>query len=191
MSLHDRLNIWVNEYPRARHENLAQHSLADLIRRVIPSDLRVIVGPQYVVKGGPGAGNWAYVPWIAIMNPRITTSVQNGYFVIYSLRSDGSGLYLSINHGVTEVTQRVGEYNAVNELTRLANQKRLLIQNELGSFSTGPLDYCAPLPKANLPQYGAVCHKLYNRGNIPNEDSLITDLNQIMMLCNKLILKER
>lgn len=191
MPIHERFNTWVNDYADARNEALGNHPLAFLIRVVIPNELRCIVGDNYVIKGGPGAGRWASVPWVAIMNPRITDSVQRGYFVIYSLRADCSGLYLSINHSVTEVIEQVGEYDVVDELTRLANLKLQLIQNDLGDFRTGHLNYRSHLANANLPQWGAVCHKLYNHGDIPNEDNLIADLNYIMMLYSQLIEKER
>ena len=60
---------------------------------------------QYVVTGSVGQGNWASVPWIAIMNKAITTSTQRGYYIVYLFSEDMSRLYLTLAQGVTETTR--------------------------------------------------------------------------------------
>ena len=60
---------------------------------------------QYVVTGSVGQGNWAAVPWLAIMNKDITTSTQRGYYIVYLFSEDMERLYLTLAQGVTETTK--------------------------------------------------------------------------------------
>lgn len=52
--------------------------------------------PNYIILGSAGAGNWANVPWLSILNPLITKSTQDGIYIFYLFRADGAGVYLSL-----------------------------------------------------------------------------------------------
>ena len=46
-----------------------------LIRKEAPEEIKGIINEKkFLVKGSPGMGNWAQLPWIGIFNPKITTS---------------------------------------------------------------------------------------------------------------------
>ena len=51
--------------------------LAKKIRDDLPNALKKIINKDYIIKGSAGAGNWANVPWVSILNPRITSTTQN------------------------------------------------------------------------------------------------------------------
>jgi len=55
-----------------------------------------------------GNGNWARVPWIAIMDSRITTTTQKGTYIAFLFREDLSGVYLCLTQGVTEMKRTHG-----------------------------------------------------------------------------------
>ena len=41
------------------------------------------LGPGLLVQGGPAMGSWATVPWIAVVDPAVTTSATRDYYVVY------------------------------------------------------------------------------------------------------------
>ena len=47
--------------------------------------------------------NWADVPWIAVLDPEITTSTMRGYYVVYLFSIDMKRVYLSFNQGMTDI----------------------------------------------------------------------------------------
>jgi len=57
--------------------------------------------PDLSVKWSLGQGAWALVPWLAVLDPTATTRVSDGLYVIYLLRADLSGVYATLNQGVT------------------------------------------------------------------------------------------
>ena len=80
-----------------------------MIRNEAPEEIKGILDDKnYLVKGSPGMGNWAQLPWIAIFNPNITNGAHSGYYIVYLFREDMEGVYISLNQGVTEYKKNMG-----------------------------------------------------------------------------------
>ena len=82
----------IDNYVNARRgEEFKGHKLGETIRNQIPNylkELDFIDKDKYEIKGSIGQGNWAKVPWIAIMEKSITTTTQKVYTLfIYFLRT--------------------------------------------------------------------------------------------------------
>ncbi|MCM3740367.1 DUF3578 domain-containing protein [Oceanobacillus luteolus] len=104
-SLKDQLLIFMNNYKQAKTETFKEHELGTLIRREIPKKFyrkSQLNRKKYLIKGSVGQGNWAHVPWIAVMNREITTSTQRGFYLVYLFAEDMSHVYLALAQGVTE-----------------------------------------------------------------------------------------
>jgi 5-methylcytosine-specific restriction protein A len=101
MSIGTVLNIFLEEYPKARTQNFAGHPLAEFIRKDIPGFLEEIIGPseRYFAYGSAGQGNWARVSWVAVFDRLITDTAQDGYYVVYLAKEDYSGIYISKSRG--------------------------------------------------------------------------------------------
>ena len=81
--LRDALIRIAREYPEAVRQPLERHPLAAFIRKELPRSLADIVHaePGYedvIVEGTKFAGNWAKIPWIALLDPRITRTPRRG-----------------------------------------------------------------------------------------------------------------
>ena len=135
---------------------------------------------EYKVVGSVGQGNWAKVPWLAIFRKAITESAQNGVYIVYLLSSDGNSLYLTLNQGVTEAgknsttseTIRTLRNNAARISAQLNNHSFLSDENiNLGNDIT-------ELGKKY--QKGTIFYKKYLKYNIPSEDVLRKDLQNML-----------
>ncbi|WP_282937567.1 DUF3578 domain-containing protein [Paenibacillus sp. RC67] len=73
----------LTEYLASKSQPFAKHPLGEFVRQTIPNQLRSLsfIGEQYKVQGSVGQGNWADIPWIAIMDPRITSTTQYGVYI--------------------------------------------------------------------------------------------------------------
>jgi hypothetical protein len=56
---------------------------------------------DFNVAGSIGRGAIAQVPWVGVFNKKITTSAQDGYYIVLLFSEDMSGCFLSLNQGVT------------------------------------------------------------------------------------------
>jgi len=100
----------MEDYRNARiSEEIAGHELGDIFRNELPELLEKIVAAdtnfnqdKFLYKGSIGQGNWAYVPWLAILNKNITTTTQEGVYIVYLFSEDMESLYLTLNQGVTK-----------------------------------------------------------------------------------------
>lgn len=56
---------------------------------------------DFKLKGSIGNGNFAEVPWVAIMDENITNSTTEGIYIVFLFSGDGEKVFLTLNQGVT------------------------------------------------------------------------------------------
>lgn len=115
MNLAEKLKEFTSKWVQATRESFSNHWLANFFRNDVKKDIEDIVKDfdnTYQVKASAGAGNWANVPWLSILNPKITTTTQDGIYPVYLFSADGSGFYLSLNQGTTEPKNKFGKVEA-------------------------------------------------------------------------------
>lgn len=73
--------------------------------------LTLIMGenPNYLVRSSVGAGNWANVAWICILDKRVTDTTQNGYYISMLFNYDLDRLYVGLGLGVTKYQSGLGQ----------------------------------------------------------------------------------
>jgi hypothetical protein len=64
--------------------------------------------PTLRVAWSAGKGNWANIPWLALLDERETQTTQHGVYCVFLFRQDMSGVYLTFNQGVTEPKTEFG-----------------------------------------------------------------------------------
>ncbi|SDM29039.1 MrcB family domain-containing protein [Halarsenatibacter silvermanii] len=108
-SLNDSFKKVVENYAQARmNEMYSGHELGETFRNNMPETIKKYISikgdlsvDNFKVKGSIGMGNWAKVPWLAIMDKGITTTTQEGVYVVYLFSQDMERVYLTLNQGVT------------------------------------------------------------------------------------------
>lgn len=193
MSLNAAFKLLIEEYSKATLLPFKGNEVAEFIRKEIPEYVSEITGnnDRYLVEGSPGKGNWAYVPWVAVLDRFITETVQDGYYVVYLIKENFSGIYLSLNQGVTTVQNQYGS-GAKDALRVRASDYLARLGNSSNKYIKGPIDL-AITPKSKLgPLYevGAICSLFYSAENIPNDEILKKDLLNILDLYFILTSKE-
>jgi 5-methylcytosine-specific restriction enzyme A len=110
MNLNAALTLFLEEYPNATEHLFAGNPVAEFIRQDVPEAIEAVIGTneRYLVRGSAGQGNWARVPWAAVFDRFVTDTAQDGYYVVYLVNEDSTGLYLSLNQGVTTVKKQYG-----------------------------------------------------------------------------------
>src|SRR5690625_3656356 len=132
-SFHDQLLNFMKTYLQAKREPFKEHALGNIMRRGIPKNIYKQTGldrHQYIVRGSVGQGNWAHVPWIAVMNKEITTSTQRGYYLVYLFSEDMNDIYLAFAQGVTETPleemERINEERSEEHTSELQSRGHLV-----------------------------------------------------------------
>ncbi|MCD9020223.1 MrcB family domain-containing protein [Cohnella silvisoli] len=179
-SLREALYQVLNQYAQAKTEIFANHSLGTLVRQSIPEYIKSLpyIDQDYKVQGSIGQGNWATIPWIAILDKRNTATTQQGEYVVYLFAEDMSSVYLTLNQGVTvpikEKGKREGYRYLEQKVAAMREQLPLegLYQDTLIQLTSSGIgrDY----------QVSTVAYIKYNREHLPDEDQLLSDLQNVM-----------
>lgn len=193
MSLQAALKILLEEYPKAMKEPIKENEVANFIRNDIPEYISKIIGSneRFIIEGSPGKGNWAGVPWVAVLDRFITETVQDGYYVVYLVKEDFSGIYLSLNQGVTTVQKQYGS-DAKEALEIRAKNYAARIGKIPKGITPGSIDLaCVGKSKLGpLYEVGSILSFYYLADNLPDDEHLASDLKNILSLYYSLSKKE-
>jgi 5-methylcytosine-specific restriction protein A len=178
-----------SKYLEAKKQDLKGHPLADYIRKSANELIKPTLGDfagNFLFRSSAGIHQaWADVPWISIMDPEVTTTTQTGYYVVYLFSVDMKKVALSLNQGITFLTDELGQKKAIQELFRKASFIRDRVGEYEKIFSDTKIDLSSGLSKSHRPKLyepGHAFGTVYETNNIPNEDKLVNDLKKILEL---------
>ncbi len=193
MSLNKSLNFLLQEYPKAMKQPFKGNKIAEYIRNEIPNHVAIITenNDRFLIEGSPGKGNWANVPWVAILDRFITTTVQDGYYIVYLVKEDFSGIYLTLNQGVTTVKNQYG--SGATEALIVRGKDYLSRLGEIDKkYISGPIDLAVTSSSklGLLYEVGTICSLYYDADAIPENNILEKDLKEMLDLYFLLTQKE-
>lgn len=183
-----------SEYPQlpSRYDiGFSESPLGSLVKESLPAAVRNAVPEiegRYEIQASVGKGGWTFTPWVAILDRTVTTSVENGFYVVYLLSLGCEFLFLTINQGCTVLKNSVGIRGAKDELRRRAELMWSRIEDQ--SVRLGPiqmdLNVKRSIWRGKLYEAGAVAGVVYKTSNLPSEDSMVGDLREALALYSSL-----
>ncbi|HDR8065494.1 restriction endonuclease [Bacillus thuringiensis] len=174
-NLREKFLMVMNKYLQAKTERFAGHKMGSVVRNEMTTEitrLPFIDHNQYVVTGSVGQGNWAAVPWLAIMNKDITKSTQSGYYIVYLFSEDMERLYLTIAQGVTKTDK--------DELDKIKEEIREQIHMSQNVKKDDEI-FLGTSSKAKGYANSTAAYIAYDANKMPSEKELVEDLEE--MLC--------
>ena len=178
------LNYFLEEYVSGKKEKNGKDAAAwkavcdDAPKKVYQTGL--VDADKYLVTGSVGKGVWAEVPWLGIFRKEITTSAQRGVYIVYLLSSDGSSIYLTFNQGVVDIQKELGVKKATEKMRERAEEciEKL---NKRSFYSDNNISLGNKItPLAGMYQRGTIFYKEYKKRNLPSEEVLRKDLNDML-----------
>lgn len=184
MSIKEKLNKFVNGWVQATKEQFTGHPIANLFRQDLKDEIEQLVKQDFdsfEIKASVGAGNWANVPWLSILDPKITTTTQDGIYPVYLFNADGSGFYLSLNQGTTIPTKNLGKKRAEK---RAGDIKDILLTQfpRLKNWGVQEIDLKAETALGKSYEKPNISAKFYSSSNLPESAVLITDLKELLQI---------
>ena len=184
------------EYRRARSEGGfgGNHPIWQAFVRLKNEieNLRVLrEHPQLRVDWSIGKGNWARVPWLAIIDSRESDAPRRGIYGVFLFREDMTGVYLTLNQGVTKPKEELGAIEARRYLRDRANRIRPIVsdlarrefmlddQIDLRSEGLGA-DY----------ETSTIAYKLYESGHVSEDGKLNEDISALVEAYSKALSAE-
>lgn len=176
--IHQILSHWVEEkskpFKNSRLGAVIRDDLKRAVELVIQSN-----SDKFIVSSSAGKGNWANVPWLAIFHKDITKSTRKGVYPVYLFKSDGSGVYLSLNQGVTDLEERLGRREAKIEGNRIGNA----ILKDIPLLRDWNNDRISLMAQTNLAksyEHANIAAKYYSIDSLPSNEVLEQDLFELL-----------
>lgn len=182
MGVQDLMSRIANGWVAAKREPFTGHPIAVLLRQDLVLAIKEALGgdDKYIVKASAGAGNWADVPWLSILNPNITQTTQSGIYPVYLFCSDGSGVYLSLCFGTTDLKQQYGTAQAKQKARALREQIR---QSDARLEQWGEtIDLHSSTPLGRSYEWASAGAKFYPTEAMPRDEALLHDLQEMMSI---------
>jgi 5-methylcytosine-specific restriction protein A len=178
------LELVFETYGQARSENFGGHTTAEFVRSDLRSALADSISdaaPDFVVEASAGKGNWADTPWVAILDPLVTNTAQDGVYIVYFFSSSMNKLYLSLNQGITRYRDRFGATSGKSRLRHVAEVLRRAHPQDSAYFDRHQinLDARSASSLSSFYEAGHIFGKGYGL-NLPDEAELQRDLDRMI-----------
>lgn len=163
--------------PEIYKEHPVAQSIRDEGKKIIESNLPRNL-KDYKVEGSAGRGQWADIPWVSIYNLSVTGKASQGYYVVYLFPSGSNKIILGLAQSSEEAKKEFGAKESARMLNMQADIMRMKIP-EFGKLfkSTPPeIEIGGTLDYRN----GYVYHLEYDGRNLPSDDDLKRDLENIL-----------
>ena len=145
-----------------------------------------------IVRWSAGQGRWSNVPWISLLDTRETTRSSEGVYVVYLFRADLSGVYLTLNQGTQWVFAGHGDEGATELRTRAeVLRKRCADLSDHGFTVAKGIDLRHEAKLVQGYQISTAAFKLYERGKVPPDEALLSDLEIVLAAYQKVIPSRR
>lgn len=181
MAIREALAKILQEWPREKASSFGGNQLAEFIRDELPAVIKeaVRIKDPLIVRASPGAGNWADVPWLAILDTEITDSTREGVYPVYLFRADGSGVYLTMGQGTSTLIHNHGRVLA----EKMVRSKAQLLRDkipELHDWDGNDTELRSNSPLGRSYEMANVGSRFYDVNNLPSEAILRRDLEAIL-----------
>ena len=149
--------------------------------------------PGYRVRASGAAVNLPHVPWVAVLDEDVTTTAQEGFYLVYLFAADLERAYLSMNQGVTAHLDRfrkLGQARPGMAAIQELNRESTVLRGELGT-SVSDLEPTISLRDTGILargyEAGNVIARTYEVQNLPDESVLWADLQRFFAIYREVI----
>lgn len=176
----------LSEFEVARRSSFKNHPLAKYIRhdvKKIFSDVLEEQSKDFIIDASPGKGNWVNTPWINIMDERVTSSAEDGYYPVYLFSEDQKTIVLELGQGEYQPRKLYKK-----DTESVLASRAAIIRSKVPDYKKR---FKEDLSKVNLKKgdpvkkrwmASAAFGKIYKINKMPPEDELRKDLFEIIRL---------
>lgn len=169
-------------YPKLKLSQFLGSPDTEIITRELPSQLVQLasISPSYKVYGSCGKGNWSEIPWVGILDTEITSSTEQGYYIVFLYSANMTELNVCLAVGWTQYEKEFGIKDGRIKIEQTVSSLRSVLRSPLNDFTFERLDLGATLALGKGYESGVVCHKKYSLASLPSDAEIINDTRNIM-----------
>lgn len=169
-------------YPQEKTLTLKDNHIAKKIRKLASfiQQAASISDLQYKLKGSPGNGNWAEIPWVALFDETITKTAEKGFYIVYLFQADMQGFYLSLNQGWTHYEKQYKHNDPHAKISQISQYLRNALTSSLQDFPDHSISLNSNGDLGKGYELGHICGKFYHIMQLPTQAELVNDLRNML-----------
>lgn len=187
-NLSEKFKEFIVNYNYVSRENFANNDIVKIITKAIPDAITKGVDmdlKKFLVKGSAGNGQPAEVPWVSIFARDITTSATKGLYLVFLVKADFSGMYLSLNQGFTYFKDKYGTKEGKIKARKASKEVRSVLTTiPEDSLFDIELECSNSLGKGY--EAANIAAKYYSIDNIPSSSEIIEDIKTYIIAYEEL-----
>lgn len=152
-----------------------------IITKIIPEilDRELNLNSRYKVYGSVGKGRWSEIPWFAILDKSITTSTEDGYYIVVLFDKKLENIYLSLAVGWHQFEFEYGIKESKQQIQDICKYYAKVLETQPEGFKGGVIDLGATNILGKGYQLGVITSKKYSINSISDE-ILIKDIETLL-----------
>lgn len=166
-----------------------QNSLCIHFLNELPQIIQTACGinvQKYKIHSSVGQGKWTYTPWLSIMDQQITTTATKGFYIVYLFQQDMQGVYLSLNQGTKYFRKKYSQHHPREKMKKVATHLNEILEFPDEIFSTDSITLRSTSDNAKNYTAAHICGKYYNFNNMPTDEQLVKDLQDLIAIYEQL-----
>lgn len=184
LEIAEKFQYVLSEYLSSRTQPLKGHKLGDYVRKdlveVIEKETPLDRG-RYFVMGSVGQGQWAEVPWVSIFSRDITTTATRGYYIVYLMKADMTGFYVSLNQGWSFFRDKYGTKKGREKVKKTAS----IVRNHLNTLPfhlrETDIDLAGRNNLGKGYEDGHIYGRYYAADDLPSSSEIVADLRSLLL----------
>lgn len=193
--MREQFEEWIETYPKEpkyKDGTFAGAPAASHVSNAVPEAIKLALGSraeQFQIEGSAGQSEWTHTPWVAVLDPAETTTVQEGIYVAYIMSRGCERLYLTLNQGCTTLYKTIKKKATRNELIRRGQVIRFRLAKTASRLGDISINLGAKGWRSELYQAGHILSKEYQTSMLPAEEELLSDLLEALQLYRLALVK--
>lgn len=178
----------ITEYSTVTRDNFKGNEVVKTLTKEIPQiikDSNLIDLEKFIVKGSGGNGQPAEIPWVSIFNKDITTSATKGLYLVFLIKADKTGMYLSLNQGFTYFKNKYGSKDGKLKISKAACEIRKILKT-LPKDSREHINLNCVNDLGKGYEAGNISSKYYDINKMPNDKQLIKEIKEYILAYDEL-----
>lgn len=182
MSASKLIKEFSQRYPEDSRSKFGQNRSFEIITKQLPEEIRRLCEINtniFRTYGSAGTGNWAEIPWLAVLDKEITSSTRTGYYVVLLFSKDLKKISICLSLGWTQFEEEYGIKEGRLQIKATCTHYAHLLANDKTSFISGDLALGATNNLGKGYEAGSIIHKTYQVSDI-NDENIKQDVEDLL-----------
>jgi 5-methylcytosine-specific restriction protein A len=182
MNARNLITEFSSKYPIESSGPFGRQRTTEIITKELPQEILKLCNlneNHFRVYGSAGTGNWAEIPWVAVLDKDITSTTRRGYYIVLLFDREIKNVYICLSLGWTQFEEEYGVKEGRRHIDAACRHYAKLLSDNRGNFKRGNVSLNATHNLGKGYEAGSILFNKYFIDNI-NDDTIKHDIDELL-----------